>query len=117
MILALPYQNIVEWLVWNAVTAMASDTDEFERNPEQREMFAECFCISESGRYLMMEKLVPIEAAQVFKIQNFPFWLNDKKPSSFGSSSNGNIKAIDYACVDFYRVLNPKNVRCDPLDL
>lgn len=102
--------NFVEWTVWNAIQQMREDGLRNKPNEELKDLFAACPAISYSARYLMMERLTPIvEAKADLPIQKFPNWLNDKQRKAFGNSAFGSIKVMDYAMVDFYRVLNPKN--------
>jgi hypothetical protein len=107
----LPQGNMIEWIVWSALCEMGEDIMGTEPNPEIKSVFAECFKISVSGRYLMMERLDQIEKETPLKIQQFPDWLNDKKRSAFGLSSSGSVKVMDYGMVKFFDVLNPKNKR------
>lgn len=57
----------------------------------------------------MMERLEDIENYDINFINDLPEWLNDKKKSAIGLSREGKIKVMDYANVNFYSVLNPKN--------
>lgn len=104
-----PLSNFVEWIVWNAVLKMREDIMGTTPNPDLQERFAECYSISHSARYLMMEKLSKIEDPSAIKLTDFPSWLNDKKPSAFGRCVKNNVKAMDYGLVNFYEVLNPRN--------
>lgn len=105
----LPCSNLVEWIVWNALKKMGEDILGNATNPELKLLFAECFEISESGRYLMMERLGKLDDTNSLQTAKWPDWLNDKKSSAFGTTATGEIKAMDYGMVDFYHVLNPKN--------
>lgn len=102
--------NFVEWIVWNAVTKMKDDIMGSEPNYELGNLFAGCFAISHSARYLMMERLNPISTRKDIPLNKFLRWLNDKKPSAFGAAADGTVKVMDYGIVDFYWALNPKNM-------
>ncbi|ANL11969.1 MULTISPECIES: hypothetical protein [unclassified Rhizobium] len=105
------HSNFVEWTVWYAIQKMADpEIMGNEPNSELRQQFAQCFAISHSARFLMMERLLPLELgeAQQF-IPKLPSWLNDRKPSALGKTAQGEIKVLDYGAVNFYEVLNPKN--------
>lgn len=101
--------NFVEWIVWQAVQKMAGDIIGNERNPELHGLFAQALAISHSGKFLLMERLHPLDDFPPDVTRKFPGWLNDRKPSAFGLAENGQIKVMDYAMVDFYHVLNPLN--------
>lgn len=75
----LPYSNMVEWIVWGALQKMREDIIGNTANDELRQLFAECFAISESGRYLAMERLQPLTSTSQFRTSLYPDWLNDKK--------------------------------------
>ena len=110
---SLHLENIIEWIVWNAVEKMQTDGLSNSPNHDLVKMFAKTYSISQSGRFLVMERLNrgradAITANDIFK-NSWPDWLNDKKPSAFGRDDAGNIRVLDYAGVDFYRALNPKN--------
>ncbi|MEA1071745.1 hypothetical protein [Sphingomonas sp. LY160] len=79
-----PYAaNLKEWQVWSEIvgTAMA-DT------------FAECRAVSETGRYLVMERLDTNLGGKAKPAT--PVWLTDRKRSCLGVSSNGAVKVLDY---------------------
>jgi len=99
--------NFVEWTVWNAVQKMAEDIVGHERNTKLRALFAETVAISQSAKFLLMERLGPLKDLDPNELKKFPHWLNDQKPSAFGFSKSGQIKVMDYAMVNFYDVLNP----------
>jgi hypothetical protein len=101
--------NFVEWTVWCALKKMADDIMGNERNLELQNLFASCFAISHSARFLVMERLGELDNADVLVPSKYPDWLNDKKRSAFGKTEEGQIKVLDYGSVDFYRALNPKN--------
>lgn len=105
-----PKANMIEWVVWEALVKMSEDIMGTEPNSELQEQFARCFEISETAKYLMMERLNPLGDASDFNPNDWPSWLNDKKPSAFGTTLDGDrIKAMDYAAVNFYEILNPLN--------
>jgi hypothetical protein len=101
---------MVEWIVWGALQKMREDIAGNVPNDELWQLFAECFAISASGRFLAMERLQPLTSASQLRMSLYPDWLNDKKGSAFGTSkTDGRIKVMDYGGVNFYAVLNPKN--------
>jgi hypothetical protein len=61
--------------------------------------FGEIISHSLSGKFLVMERLTPVTLADLSGL-SFPAYLNDRKPSNFGRSSSGAIKALDYAMID-----------------
>jgi len=101
--------NFVEFTVWQALQKMKEDILGNIQNFELDENFAICFAISASGKYLMMERLYPLSIDDDMSKIVVPDWLNDKKRSAFGKTKDGYIKVSDYASIDFYSVLNPKN--------
>ena len=102
--------NFVEWTIWNAVQEMTAD-DIMGHEPNQHlvKIFAEVFAISYSAEFLLMERLKPLRVTDLICYNKFPKWLNDKKPNAFGLAIDGEVKAMDYAMIDFYHVLNPLN--------
>ncbi|WP_216665217.1 hypothetical protein [Pseudoruegeria sp. HB172150] len=103
------YSNFVEWTVWHAVLEMAKDIIGNETNPQLQSHFARAVAISNSAKFLVMERLQPVNYLDQTQLRNFPSWLNDRKPSAFGLAEDGQVKAMDYAMVNFYHVLNPLN--------
>ena len=103
-----PGTNIIEWTVWNALQQMGEDILGNNPNLDLKNLFATCLEISETGRFLMMERLTALDQSDRVEMAKFPDWLNDKKPNAFGKVGD-KIKVMDYAGVDFYAVLNPKN--------
>lgn len=103
------YGNFVEWTVWHAVLKMAEDIMGNETNPQLQSHFARAVAISNSAKFLIMERLQPVSDLDHTQLRKFPGWLNDRKPSAFGLAEDGQLKAMDYAMVNFYQVLNPLN--------
>ncbi len=77
-------------------------------NPDLKNLFAACHEISETGRYLMMERLTALDQSDRVELAKFPDWLNDRKPSAFGKVAD-KIKVMDYGAINLYAVLNPNN--------
>jgi hypothetical protein len=96
-IIRFPGANIMEWQIWNAVKSTAAGG-----------VFGQCHSISETGQYLIMERLDDITQADWGNVPNVPAWLNDKKPSAFGKDASGLVKVRDYALVDLDRGLDPR---------
>jgi hypothetical protein len=84
-----PVTNWREYLVWEAA-----------RLGRWRNVLGEITAISESGSYLMMERLVDLTDADKAKPPDIPYWLNDLKPKNFGKTASGLIKARDYGVVN-----------------
>ncbi|ANL87046.1 hypothetical protein [Rhizobium phaseoli] len=103
--------NFTEWTVWCALQTMAQDIMGTVPNGELRLQFAPCFAISHSARFVMMERLLPLDSRDPLEefVKKLPSWLNDKKPSAIGKTAQGDMKVLDYGAVNFYEVLNPKN--------
>lgn len=83
-----PGSNMIEWFVWQGVKETAF-----------KNVFAACISISESGRYLMMEALEPIEQIDRADLPEVPHWVNDRKENAFGKTG-GVIKMLDYGVVE-----------------
>lgn len=58
---------------------------------------AEIFSWSASGKFIVMERLAPLESVDDFQGHTFPEYLTDRKPQNYGRDVDGNIKALDYA--------------------
>lgn len=82
-----PGSNMLEWFIWNS----ASQADD----PAVSNLLGKCISISETGKYLMMERLADIDEGDYANIPNVPVWFNDPKPSAFGKNAQG-IKIRDY---------------------
>lgn len=109
----LHHSNFVEWIVWNALKRMEDPITDNEPNAELQNLFSPCHSISHSGRFLMMERLQKLEASDKVPLAHLPTWLNDRKPTAFGRTGKGVVKVIDYGMINFYQVLNPKNINTD----
>jgi hypothetical protein len=80
--------NLTEWIIWLQVS----------NQPKLNQVFGECFALSASGRFLIMEKLVDLSPAQRASAQT-PVWATDPKPSALGATQAGVIKVRDYGHV------------------
>jgi len=89
-----PAPNWLEFFVWSALRGTAID-----------EQFGKILGISQSGRFLMMEKLKDLDDAEYDETPLPPMWLNDVKKDAFGKGADGKIKIRDYAAVEIGRVL------------
>jgi hypothetical protein len=87
--------NLFEFFVWNAVSGS-----------KWRPVFGECLAISESGRYLTMERLDDIGTEDYSKTPNVPVWMSDVKPENFGRTKAGLIKVRDYGMAKIGAVLS-----------
>ena len=90
-----PTSNMIEWFVW------LGSAD----HPLLANVLGHCFALSESGRYLVMQRLDDIDQKDYPKIPDVPVWLNDLKPSAFGKR-DGIIKVRDYGVLNYDRLLN-----------
>ena len=99
-LIRLPAANLMEWFIWNAVEQSAI-----------RDHFGQCVSISETGKYLMMERLTDILRSDWPKVPSVPDWLNDRKPSAFGKDKDGRIKVRDFGLVDLNRALDLRTFR------
>jgi hypothetical protein len=86
--------NVIEWIVWNSM-----------KQTTLKQYFGECLSISETGRYLIMERLDDISPADYKACPTMPNWLNDLKPSNFGKDQSGQIRLRDYANVQLGKQL------------
>jgi hypothetical protein len=86
--------NVIEWIIWAAV-----------KDTPLGMLFGECRSISETGRYLIMERLEDISESDYSSTPTMPNWLNDLKPSNFGKSASGAIKLRDYATIQIGKQL------------
>lgn len=84
-IFAPPSDNIIEWSIWRLI-----------RQSPLGDRFGEIFAVSESGRYLVMERLDSITLADYASTPDIPPWLGDVKPAAFGKSASGFVKVRDY---------------------
>ncbi|MCG3817263.1 hypothetical protein [Photobacterium damselae] len=82
------YTNWAEIIIFNS----ASDIDKAH--------FAEVISWSHSGKFLVMERLQPLAAADIVGHKT-PMCITDKKPSNFGRDNSGKIKMLDYAAFNF----------------
>jgi hypothetical protein len=81
--------NWVEYFVWTAA-----------RDTRWANVIAQCFAISESGRFLSMERIqAPIQLTQYPDVPDLPWWLDDLQPKNFGVAADGTVKVCDYALV------------------
>jgi hypothetical protein len=78
------YSNWMEILVY----------DQFKDGDE----LAKIFSWSWSGRFVVMERLIPLSPGDLDS-HRFPYYLTDRKPANYGKDALGNIKALDYAAL------------------
>lgn len=89
-----PGSNMVEWFIWNGLAGSANQN-----------LFARCVTISETGRYLMMERVDDLTPDDHADVPPVPIWLNDRKVSAFGRSGSGTFKIRDYGIVDWDKLI------------
>lgn len=65
---------------------------------KERDELAEILSWSWSGKFIVMERLAPLEPGEISS-HRFPSYLTDRKPANFGKDSSGKIKALDYAAL------------------
>jgi len=68
--------------------------DQFKDNDE----LAKIFSWSWSGRFIIMERLIPLSPGDL-NSHRFPYYLTDRKPENYGKDASGKIKALDYAAL------------------
>jgi hypothetical protein len=66
---------------------------------------AELFSWSWSGKFLVMERLEPLNPGELSS-HCIPSYLTDRKPENYGKDASGNIKALDYAAL---AIANPSS--------
>lgn len=111
---AWPGTNIMEWQIWSAI-----------KDSDLADSFAECISISESGRYLIMEKLDPITDNDFINVPRLPRWWNDTKQDALAKTKSGFVKVLDYGLVSLKDTLveAPREpwalsvAKCDPIKL
>lgn len=86
--------NTMEWHIWCAI-----------RDTELAPSFGQCKAISESGRFLIMERLDDISESDRSDTPPMPEWVGDVWWTNFGKNHQGQIKIRDYATVDLGEVL------------
>jgi hypothetical protein len=90
-----PGANIKEFSVWGSI-----------RRGPYKDASGEVVAISESGKYLVMEKLVNIDQSEHHATPSLPDWVDDLKPINFGKTDAGRIKTRDYGLADVSPALN-----------
>ncbi|MFT4075203.1 MAG: hypothetical protein QM647_06685 [Asticcacaulis sp.] len=75
--------NFTEWLLWN----------QMHGQPALRALFARVWGLSDSGRYLVMERLLSLDERP---LPPFPAFVIDRKRENYGLSVDGLIKCLDY---------------------
>ena len=99
-----PSSNWTEWLLWN----QGADTD-------LAKILGRYFAISQSGRYLVMERLRNLTQEEKQTPARRPCWITDAKPSAFGMSVDTEVKLRDYSQVNIGAVLAAAAVVPHPL--
>ena len=94
------YSNILEWTIWLGA----------ENHPELASVLGRCYCLSETGLYLIMERLDDIVKEDYALVPDIPAWCNDGKPDAFGKRDRV-IKVRDYGMVRFDELLNRTKVK------
>ena len=84
-----PSSNFIEWTICGAV-----------KGTQFEPLFGQCFAFSETGRFLVMEKLNDIPKGFQGARPRVPDWLHDLKVTAFGLNANGEVKCRDYGQVD-----------------
>ncbi|PSD19114.1 hypothetical protein C7E12_00270 [Stenotrophomonas maltophilia] len=59
---------------------------------------AKLFSWSWSGKFLIMERLAPLDPGDLSS-HRIPSYLTDRKPENYGKDASGKIKALDYAAL------------------
>lgn len=84
--------NKIEWELYN-----------YSKNSNLvkiQEVLAEVFSISETGKYLIMEKLNTNLTSAQYSSKQYPICISDPKNENFGMDSQLNIKMLDYAALN-----------------
>lgn len=89
-----PAPNWLEYFIWSAVRGTAIEAK-----------FGQLLGISESGRFLMMERLSDLDDAEYESTPAPPTWLNDVKKNAFGRNADGKIRIRDYGAVEIGNLL------------
>lgn len=91
--------NWYEWFIYKGL-----------KNSKYEKQFAECFDVSETGKYLVMEKLnvCPSNDASMISNMEWPAFLSDRLSHNFGKTGSGEIKCLDYSLVKTEYLLNLK---------
>jgi hypothetical protein len=84
-----PAANFSEQLIWSSL-----------QGTDMEKEFGQILGISESGRYLMMERLSDLTEEEYKLVKYPPDWLKDVKISAYGKNSKGEIKLRDYGMFD-----------------
>lgn len=84
-----PGSNMLEWFIWCSARQIGG---------RLQQVLGECIAISESGQYLMMERLDDLISDDYANVPDVPVWFNDPKPDAFGKR-HGSIKIRDYGLV------------------
>lgn len=95
-----PGANFVEANIWNAV----------ESKPELAALFGPCVAISESGKFLIMEKLTDLDAADEALFPPVPDWVSDLLAKNVGKNAAGNLKIRDYGMVNLSETLAQETI-------
>jgi hypothetical protein len=94
-LITFPGCNMLEWFIWNAISSSPLG-----------DVFGKCHAISETGRYLIMERLNTLTPVDLPVTVNIPMWFTDRKGSGFGKDANGNTKIRDYSLLKLGMALN-----------
>jgi hypothetical protein len=69
-------------------------------------LFGRCVAISQTGRFLIMERLDDLTADQLQLRPPVPAWFTDRKPSAWGAPPNSHtVKIRDYGTLALSRCL------------
>jgi hypothetical protein len=90
-----PGPNFVEHFMWAQI----------RRTPHAK-YFGRISAISESGKYLMMERLDSLDANEVDKTPTIPDFVRDVWVNNFGKNRNSEIKIRDYANINLGEALS-----------
>lgn len=80
-----PNDNVMEWNIWR-----------FIQKSDLERVFGRIAAVSESGRYIVMERLDSITLSEYGLTPDIPSWLGDVKPDSFGRNASGFYKVRDF---------------------
>ena len=85
---------------WNEYLISSSLKDKTE---PVAQLMANVEAISATGKYLIMERLQPLNGA--LRGNKYPYWLTDRKPDAFGMTATGIVKICDYGNLNLVGIL------------
>lgn len=100
-----------DWVIKEALGSHEANWTEFIAfrslaGDNLQDAFGQCIAISQTGRFLIMERLDDLTAAQLPLRQQVPVWFTDRKASAWGAGPRSNtVKIRDYGTLALSRWL------------